>query len=262
MTLSRDNAIVWITGASTGLGRALALALAAEGRVVAASARSRDKLDALSAETEDLSGAIHAVPLDVTDRAATAAAVAGIEDRFGPIGLAVLNAGTHVPDGAQDFSANTVRAVMELNLFGAVNGLEALLPRMMARGQGQVALVASLAGYRGLPSAASYGASKAALINMAESLRPELNRCGVTLQVVNPGFVKTPLTDRNTFPMPFLMDVDTAASALMRGLASERFEIVFPRRFAYVMKALRVLPYSWFFAVARRLLPDEGEAET
>lgn len=262
MTLSRDSAIVWITGASTGLGRALALALAADGRIVAASARSQDKLDALSAESEGLSGAVHAVPLDVTDRAGVAAAVAGIEDRFGPIGLAVLNAGTHVPDRARDFSADTVRAVMELNLFGAVNGLEALLPRMMARGQGQVALVASLAGYRGLPSAASYGASKAALINMAESLRPELSRCGVKLQVVNPGFVRTPLTDRNTFPMPFLMDVDKAARALVRGLASERFEIVFPRRFAYVMKALRVLPYSGFFAIARRLLPDDDEAET
>ncbi|HNB29106.1 MAG TPA: SDR family NAD(P)-dependent oxidoreductase, partial [Alphaproteobacteria bacterium] len=162
--------------------------------------------------------------------------------------------GTHKPMPAGQFSAATLRALMEINLFGVAHGLEALLPRMIARGRGRVALVASLAGYSGLPSAAAYGASKAALINLAEAMRPELRANGVVLQVINPGFVRTPLTAKNDFPMPFLIDAADAAEAIRRGLMSDRFEIAFPWLFARLMKLLRALPYRLFFLLTQRLV--------
>ena len=166
----------------------------------------------------------------------------------------VLNAGTHRPMSASAFRAADVEALLRLNVLGVAYCLEALLPVMIARGQGHLALVASLAGYAGLPTAAGYGASKAALINMAEALKPELDTLGIKIQVVNPGFVETPLTDKNEFPMPFLIPANTAAEAFFRGLSSGRFEIIFPRRFAYLMKLLRILPYGPFFALTRRAL--------
>ncbi len=247
-----EHGCAWVTGASSGLGRALALRLARAGWRVAVSARRVSELETLAAEA---GGGIHAYPLDVTDAAATAATVEAIERELGPIALAVLNAGTHQPMPAREFSAETVERLLRLNVFGAVHAMEALLPRMRTRGRGQLAVVASVAGYRGLPTAAAYGASKAAMINMLESLRPELEGEGVLLQVVNPGFVRTPLTDRNPFPMPMLMEVADAAAALHRGLGTTRFEIVFPRLFCWLVKLYRVLPYALALALARRMLP-------
>ncbi len=249
--------VAWITGASSGLGEALARRLARDGWQVAASARSADKLVDLERAAADHPGSILAVPLDVTDAAATEAAVARIENDLGPIDQAVLNAGTHKPVRAAALKVEDFRALAELNLMGTVHGLVPLLAAMTARGRGRVAIVASVAGYRGLPTSAAYGMTKAGLINMAEALKPELDRFGVTLQLVNPGFVRTPLTERNAFPMPFLMDVDDAAAALQRGLQSDRFEIVFPRRFAYLMKILRCLPAPLAFALTRRLVLRE-----
>lgn len=242
----------WITGASSGIGRALALRLAAEGWQVTASARSADALTALVAAGPP--GAITAAPLDVTNGPAVAAAVERAEAARGPLDLAVLNAGTHIPMGAADFSAATVRALVEVNLMGVAHGLAAVLPRLRARRSGRVVVVASLAGYRGLPYAAAYAASKAAVIALCESLRPELERDGVVLQVANPGFVATPLTDRNDFPMPDRITAEAAADHLMRGLARRGFEIAFPRRFALMLKVLRLLPYGAFFALTRRML--------
>jgi short-subunit dehydrogenase len=247
---------VWITGASSGLGHALARRMAAEGWRVAASARSRDALSDLAAGDRDLKGEIHAVPLDVTDPAAVAAAVESIDQELGPIGQAVLNAGSHRPVRAAKLEAAVFRDLAELNLMGTVNCLEALLPGMIARRGGRIAVVASLAGYRGLPTSAAYGMTKAGLINMAEALKPELDGYGIHMQLVNPGFVRTPLTDRNAFPMPFLMEVEDAAEAFYRGLRSDRFEIVFPKRFGVLMKILRVLPAPLAFAVTRRLVPE------
>lgn len=241
--------LTWITGASSGIGRALALRLARDGAPVVASARNAEALAALEREG---AGRIVAWPLDVTDHAAVAAAVAAIEGTHGPIARAILNAGTHVPMSADDFSAATVRALIDINLMGAANALEALLPRMAARRAGHIAVVASLAGYRGLPTAAAYGASKAAVINLCEALKPDCDRLGIKLQLVDPGFVDTPLTRRNDFAMPFLMPVEAASEALARGLASRRFEIVFPRRFAAIMKLMRILPYRLYFAAVRR----------
>ena len=241
----------WITGASSGIGRALALALAREGVVVAASARSRGALEALA--TEAGSGRILPTPLDVADRdAVKAAAEAAIRVLRGPPDLAVLNAGTYLPMTAAGFDAARFRTQVEVNLMGTVHMLEALLPAYLAARKGHIAIVSSVAGYRGLPTSAAYGATKAALSNLAESLKYDLDRAGVKLQLVNPGFVKTPLTDKNDFKMPFLMPVDKAVARMIAGLQTNRFEITFPRRFTWQMKLLRVLPYRLYFAVTRR----------
>ena len=160
---------------------------------------------------------------------------------------------------ARDFSVEDLRKLIELNLIGTANCLEAILPVMLSRGEGQIAIVSSVAGYFGLPTSAGYGATKAGLINMAEALQPELKQAGVKLQIVNPGFVRTPLTDKNPFPMPFLMEVDDAAEAFYRGLTSNRFEIVFPRRLAWLLRLLRLLPYRLSLSMTRRLVPVEGD---
>lgn len=240
---------VWIIGASYGIGAALAERLAADGKEVWASARSADKLAALA---EKHPGRIHALPLDVTDKAAVRAALASIEAASGPPDTVVLNAGTHQPVAAKDFTADGLRQVMELNVFGTANGIETVLPGMLQRDAGRIAVVASVAGYNGLPTSAYYGASKAALINMIESLRFDLRRTGVVLQLVNPGFVKTPLTDRNDFAMPFLIPAEAAAAAIARGLASDRFEIAFPRTFVWLLKLVGLLPYRLYFALVGR----------
>ncbi len=248
---------VWITGASSGLGRALALKMASQGWRVAASARSEDQLQAVAALASAFPGSIEAFPLDVTDRAAVQATVARIVDDFGLPDVVVLNAGTHKPTPVAKLAAADFRKLIELNLMGTVHCLEAILPPLRQRRAGRVAVVASLAGYVGLPLAGAYGMSKAGLINLAEALEPELRAEGITLQVVNPGFVKTPLTDRNPFHMPFLMEVEAAAEAFYRGLQSSSFEIIFPRRFAYLLKLLRILPYPLALAMTRRLLPKQ-----
>jgi len=245
---------VWITGASSGIGRATALALARSGRIVAASARRTDELAALVREAEPLAGSIYPVPLDVTQPNPVAAAVAHIEADIAPIETAILSAGAYALDFAAAIKAADVKALVGLNLFGAVHAMEALIPLMIARGGGRIVAVGSLAAYRGLPHAAAYGASKAGLLAFCEALRPQLMRDGVVLQVANPGFVATPLTDRNDFPMPFLIPAGDAARAILAGLRSKRFEIVFPRRFAWLMKILRILPYALFFLITRRMV--------
>lgn len=242
--------VAWVTGASTGIGREIASQLAEAGVRVAVSARSADKLASLGPNTV-------AFPLDVTDAAQLHAAVARIEADLGQIDLAVFAAGTYVPVTADLLDTKEFAHTMATNYMGVVNGLAAVLPRMRERRKGHVAWIASVAGYRGLPKAAAYGPSKAALINLAESLKPELARVGVSISVVNPGFVATPLTAKNDFPMPFLMTADAAASATIRGLARSSFEIAFPRRFVFLLKVARLLPYGLYFwlidrAVLRR----------
>lgn len=243
----------WITGASSGIGRALALALARRGVAVAASARSREGLESLATEAANGAARILPTPLDVTDRAAVkAAAEAAIRVFRGPPDLAVLNAGTFEPMSAGDFDAARFRKQVEINLMGTVHMLEALLPAYLAARRGHIAIVSSVAGYRGLPTSTAYGATKAALIHLAEALKYDCDRAGVKLQLVNPGFVKTPLSDKNKFKMPFLMPVDRAVERMIAGLTSDRFEITFPRRFTWQLKLLRSLPYRFYFAILRR----------
>ncbi len=241
----------WVTGAGSGIGRALALRLASEGWNVAVSARTARDLDALA---DEVPARIQAFPLDVTDAKAVLRTVARIEDTLGPFDLAVLNAGTYDRDSAAQFDAVAFRATVEVNLMGSVHCLAALMPRMLAHGSGHIAVVSSVVGYVGLPGAAAYGASKAALINMCEALYPELAARNVRLSIINPGFVDTPLTQKNDFPMPFLISADAAVDQIMAGLRSRHFEIAFPRMMVLSLKLLAVLPARLRFAVTRRMI--------
>jgi NAD(P)-dependent dehydrogenase (short-subunit alcohol dehydrogenase family) len=252
MTLTHKTA--WITGASSGIGRELALQLARSGLVVAASARNAELLGALARDAAaEGKGRILPTPLDVTDLDACRAAAASVARVLGgPPDLVVLNAGTYLPMGAHDFAAERFRAQIEPNLMGTAHMLDAVLPACLEAGKGHLVIVASVAGYRGLPTGAAYGATKAALINLAEALKFDLDPVGVKVQLVNPGFVKTPLTDRNEFAMPFLMPVEKAVARLIAGLGSRRFEITFPRRFTWQLKLLRLLPYALYFALTKR----------
>jgi NAD(P)-dependent dehydrogenase (short-subunit alcohol dehydrogenase family) len=245
-----EDGVAWVTGASSGIGRALALELATRGWTVHATARNGAALDALAAERP---GAIIPQPGDVTDRAAMAAIVARVEaDR--PIALAVLNAGIYEPMRAQEFSAEAVEKTFAVNVNGVANGLEPLLAAMIGRRRGHVALVASVAGYRGLPRAAAYSATKAALIAMAEALAFDLIDLNVRISVVNPGFVETEATAVNDFEMPFLMKTDAAAKRIADGLAKPGFEIAFPTRFALILKTIGLLPHRAYFWVMRKAM--------
>ena len=244
--------LVWITGASQGIGEAVALAMARQGSTVAVSARSTERLHLLAEQCEHLPGQIVPYPLDVTDPAAVKATVHRIEQELGPIDQAILNAGTFVEQPAEQFSCDNVRGQVALNLMGTCHCLEPLIAVMKDRGRGTIAINASLAGYRGLPRSAGYGASKAALINLAESLHTELTTLGIDIKLINPGFVQTPLTDKNRFPMPFLMAVEPAAARIIAGMNGRAFEIRFPWFFAALMGLLRHLPYSIYFWLVRK----------
>ena len=232
--------VVWITGASTGIGREAALQLAAAGVQVAVSARSAQKL-------EGMGEGIFAHPLDVTDVAAVKATVNSIESNLGPIDLAIFGAGTYTPVTIDNIDPAVFSHMVSTNYMGVVNCIAALTPLMLARKRGHLSWIASVAGYVGLPKAAAYGPTKAALINLAECLRPELARAGITTSVINPGFVATPMTAQNDFEMPFLMKPEDAARRTLEGLKAGRFEIAYPRRFAAILKFARLLPYPLFF---------------
>ncbi|MEM7042796.1 MAG: SDR family NAD(P)-dependent oxidoreductase [Pseudomonadota bacterium] len=250
---AQSGRVVWITGASSGIGRALALNLARRGDRVAASARSEDELETLAQEASDAAGSIHPFPLDITNAGHCAETIDGVSRDLGPIQLAVLNAGTHHPVDAEAFAAGDLARLININLLGTGNCLDPLLKKMLPAKAGHIAIVASVAGYRGLPTSAYYGASKAAQINFAEALKFDLDRLGIKLQLVNPGFVRTPLTDKNDFPMPFLMEVEDAAERMAKGFESSAFEITFPCRFAYLLKLFRILPYRLYFPIVSHM---------
>ena len=250
----KKSKIVWITGASSGIGRAIALKMASEGWTVAATARSVEKLNELVETSKTLPGVIYSFPADVTEKHSIYAKLDKIETEHGVIDLAILNAGTYIADNAETANTENISALMKLNFFGTINCLHPLVNRMRSRGEGAIAVVSSLAGYVGLPGATAYGASKAALISLTESLRPELSSHGIKLQLINPGFIKTPLTDLNDFPMPFLMEADDAACVIYKGLQSQCFEISFPLIFSIIMKVIKLLPYKILFFVTKRLV--------
>lgn len=244
------GARVWLTGASSGIGEALVPVLAGRGARLALSARRAEHLEASAAAWRPRGVDVLVVPHDVTDRAAVRAAAGRIEATWGGVDLAIFNAGGHTL--APGFDTRQFVDVMTLNYFAPLYGVEAVLPGMLQRGRGHIAAVASLAGYRGLPTAAAYGASKAALIHAFESLRFDLAPRGIGMTVVNPGYVRTPLTDRNRFRMPFLMPADRAAELIVRGLERGRREIHFPPVFSWTLKVLRVMPYPLYERIITR----------
>jgi short-subunit dehydrogenase len=243
-----DGARVWLTGASMGIGRALALELARRGATVVLTARSRELLETLRDEIVDGGGAALVVAGDVTDLDRMKEMVAQAEAAVGPIDMLIANAGTHLVSRPEAFDTAEYLHLMDLNYGGTLRCIEAVLPGMLERESGRIVGVASLAGLRGVPRAAAYSASKGAMINFLQSIRFHLQQRNVQVTIVNPGFVRTPLTDRNDFQMPFLVEADRAARIICDGLARGRKEISFPIPFSWLIRFLSVLPwwaYEW-----------------
>lgn len=233
----------FITGVSAGIGAALARKLLADGHHVTGIARRQDRLEALSAEFPQFLG----IACDVTQKDAMAAATDQAEETHGPINAMVLNAGIYTPQDGKSPEIDVFRQHMEVNYMGVVHGLAPVIPRMVKRQSGHLVIMGSVSGWMGLPKAAAYGPTKAALISLAESLWFDLNPEGVKVQVVNPGFVETEATAVNDFEMPGLMSADAAADALIKGMASTDFEITFPKGFTRMMRMLKYLPYEIYF---------------
>jgi short-subunit dehydrogenase len=243
-----DDGIAWVTGASSGIGQAVALELARRNFTVVATARRASELASLA----QASPAILSFPGDITDRAAMAELVAQIESAHGPVALAFLNAGIYFTAELEQFSADVAWRTFETNVGGTINCLEPLLASMMRRGKGQIALTSSLAGYGGIPGSAAYGATKAALIYLAEALKLSCEDDGLTMQIVNPGFVETKMTSHIKFKMPYLMSAERAARIICDGFEKGGFEIAFPKRLAYSFRSLRLLPYSVYFPLMKQ----------
>ena len=238
---------VWLIGASSGIGEATARLLMARGARVALTSRSLDALTALAG------GNAQVAPADVTDRASLAHAFDAICRTLGGIDVAIINAGTHQPVRAWALDAEAAEKLVQVNLVGAMNASALLAPYFSQRGSGRLAITASVAGYGGLPTGLVYGATKAALINFAETLYLDLAPQGVAVHLINPGFVKTPLTDLNEFKMPALIEAGEAAREILAGIEAGAFEIHFPKRFTRVLKALNLLPYRAYFALVQRI---------
>ncbi|HVG66768.1 MAG TPA: SDR family NAD(P)-dependent oxidoreductase [Gaiellales bacterium] len=240
------GAVVWITGASSGIGESLARELAGRGARVAITARRGDRLDAIAGDR------MLSVPADVTDLDAMRAAAARVEEELGPIDLAVLNAGTWRQMDVTAWDTELFRLHVETNLMGMVHGIDAVLPGMRRRRGGVIAGVSSVAGYRGWPSSEAYGSTKAAEINLLESLRIDLLPLGIRVLTVCPGFVRSDLTSQNTFRMPFLMEPPDAAARIADGIAREKAELVFPLPMMLLMKATRLVPVRPWAALMSR----------
>jgi short-subunit dehydrogenase len=240
------GATVWVVGASSGIGAALAAELDARGASVAVTARRKDRLDELSR------GRMAVVPADVTDPDAVDAAAEEVRRVLGEPDVVVLNAGFWEQTDASAWDRDVFARHVEVNLLGMNNCLGAVLPGMVARGHGRIVGVASVAGDPGLPGAEAYGAPKAAPHTLLEALRVALRPRGVTVTTVAPGFVRTELTAKNDFPMPFIVEPERAARAICDGLERGRQEIVFPLPMALLMKAARLVPVrAWTAALGR-----------
>jgi short-subunit dehydrogenase len=238
---------IWIVGASSGIGAALATELVGRGARVAISARREDELEAVAA------GAMTVVAVDVTDRAALDAAAAEIRDQLGAIDIVVYNAGFWEQMHAAEWDRDLFARHVEINLLGLNNCIGAVLPDMVRAGSGRLVSVASVAGYRGIAGAEAYGATKAAQINMLEALRAGLAGRGISVTTVCPGFVRTELTAKNAFPMPFMIEADAAARSICNGLERGQMEIVFPLPMAVLMKVARLLPVRVWAAAIRKV---------
>ena len=237
-----SDGVAWLTGGSTGIGRALALDLAREGWTVAVTTREQDRLDDLVDEASGVPGKILPFYCDVTDESGMARTVEAIEANAGKVVLAIFNAGTYFPVHGEALSLSAFRKTYDVNLFGALHGMIPAVEAMRKRGRGQIVLVGSVTAYFGWPSTGAYGATKAALNLMADSLRFDFDKMNIRLQIINPGFVDTPLAAKNSFVMPALMPVEQASARMMKAIRSGGFETTFPRRLTWGLKLLRLLP--------------------
>ncbi|HYO18946.1 MAG TPA: SDR family NAD(P)-dependent oxidoreductase [Dermatophilaceae bacterium] len=248
-----SGTVVWVVGGSSGIGAAVARELQSRGALVAISARRQDQLEEVSGRT------MLTVVADVTDADAMKAAATRIRDELGPIDVAVLSAGYWKQMTGNQWDSESFNRHVQVNLIGMSNSIAAVLPEMLARHRGVIAGISSVAGYRGLTGSQAYGATKAGQINLLESLRIQVARAGVRVITICPGFVRTDLTATNDFPMPFIIDADTAGRAICDGLERGRTEIVFPIRMAIVMKAARLVPVALWSALWSRVSPKEAD---
>jgi len=242
------HGICWITGGSTGIGRQLALDLARQGWTVAVTSRIEDPIEPVIQAAAGFSGKILPFYCDVTDEAGMAATVDAIETQAGPIVLAIFNAGVYLPIHAEALSMANFRRTYEVNIFGVLNGLVPTVARMQTRSRGHIVLVGSVTAYFGWPTLAAYGATKAALNNMAEALRYDFEKMNIRIQIINPGFVDTPLATKNTHLMPYLMPVKDAAARMVKAIRKGGYETTFPRRLTWGLKFMRMWPQAAIFA--------------
>ena len=240
---------IWITGASSGIGKALAIKFTTEGWQVAASARRENLLEELNNKNPN----IHSFPLDVKDEAQTKKVFENIIEKFQTVDICIFCTGIHDPESEKKLSGKKIREIMETNFFGTLNCIMAVNSYFRERKSGHISLVSSVAAYRGLPAASGYCASKSALTSLAESLYFDFKRHNVRVSVVSPGFIKTPMTDKNKFPMPMIRSPEYAAEKIFIGLTKKNvFEIHFPLAFTMLMKLLKIMPNWLYFMIASK----------
>ncbi len=244
-----NKKVIWITGASSGIGKSLALKFANEGWIVAASARREDLLQGLNKENSN----IHSFPLDVTSIENCKNTFKKILDQFKEIEISFFGTGIHDPKSEKKFNLEKIKKITEVNYFGTLNCINSVYDYYNHKQSGQISIVSSVAGYRGLPAGGAYCASKSALSSFAESLYFEMKRKNVRISLISPGFIKTPMTDMNDFPMPMIKTPEFAADEIYKGLIKGKgFEIHFPKSFTFIMKFLRILPNSIYFKLVEK----------
>ena len=241
---------IWITGASSGIGKALTLKFANEGWQVAASARREDLLNKIAESNENISS----FPLDVTDSEKCKHVFEQIKNKLKSIDICFFSTGTWDPKKEKDIDVDQMKKVMNVNFFGTLNCIKAVEEYFREKNSGHISIVSSIAGYRGLPNSTGYGASKAALNNLAESLYFDFGRNNVRVSLISPGFIKTQMTDKNQFKMPFLKTAEYAANKIYNGLINgSSFEIDFPKELTLILKFLKILPDSLYFKIIKKL---------
>ena len=244
-----EKKIIWITGASSGIGKALAIKFAEKGWIVAASARRENLLEDLNKFNQN----IYSFPLDVTEIENCKLVANKIIEKFGGIDICVFGTGMHDPKSEKRFNLNKIREIMEVNYFGTMNSINSIYEYFSEKKNGQISIISSVAGYRGLPAAGAYCASKAALTSYAESLNFDMQMKNVKVTLISPGFIKTPMTDQNDFPMPMIKSPEFAANEIFKGLTEKKsFEIHFPKAFTYFLKFLQILPSSIYFKLVSK----------
>jgi short-subunit dehydrogenase len=247
MAMSFANQVAVVTGASSGIGRALARALAAEGCKVGLVARRQDQLADLAAAIEQAGGVAAYAPADIAEREQAVGAIRDVAGRLGPVDLLVANAGVGAPTTLEPFNVGDVEKMFRVNVLGVVYSIEAVLPGMLARGRGHLAAISSMAAYKGLPGESGYTSSKAAVNTFLEGLRIQLRGRGIAVTTVCPGFVRTPMTEVNEFKMPWLLEADDAARRIVRALRRRRKVYDFPWQMSLFMKLARWAP-DWALA--------------